>query len=71
MAYAGRRQLGGEVDDGLDGDLRAGVTAPALDLVEQGEALAFLEATRGTEDRLFADGGGVEVRVEDDLPGNR
>ena len=38
-----------------------------LDLVEQGEALAFLEAAGGTEDGLLVDGGGVEVGVQDDL----
>ena len=38
-----------------------------LELVEQDQALAFLEAAGGTEDRCLADGAGVEVGVEDDL----
>ena len=45
-------QLGVEVDDGLDGDLGAGVGAPGLELVEEDEALAFLEASGGPEHRL-------------------
>ncbi len=40
-----------------------------LELVEQDQALAFLEAAGGSEDRCLADGAGVEVGVEDDLTG--
>ena len=36
-----------EVDDGLDGHLGVGVGAPGLDLVAQGEALAFFEPAEG------------------------
>ncbi len=64
-------ELGGEVDDGLDGDQRAGVAAPAPDLVEQDQSLALLHAAGGTEDRLLAHDRGVEVGVDDDLARDR
>ena len=40
-----------------------------LDLVEQDQPLALLHAAGGTEDRLLAHDRGVEVGVDDDLPG--
>ncbi|CAM3868972.1 hypothetical protein NOZE110980_18590 [Nocardioides zeicaulis] len=61
-------ELGVEVEDGSDGDLGAGRSAPALDLVEEREALAVVEPCGGPEDRVFTGGGGVEVDVEHDLP---
>ena len=57
-----------EVDDGFDRDGGAGVGAPGLQLLEQGEALALLEVPGGSEDRGGAVGGGVEVGVQDDFP---
>ena len=62
------RELGLQVDDGLDGHLRPRVAAPGLDLVEQDQSLTFFDPTGGTKDRLLADGGGVDVSVDDDLP---
>ena len=64
-------ELGVEVDDGLDGDLRPGVAAPGLELVEQDQPLALFHSAGGAEDGLIADGGRVEVGVEDDLAGGR
>ena len=59
-----------EVDDGLEDDLGVGVGAPGPDLVEQEEALAFFHAAEVVEgDPAVADCGGVEVDVEDELPG--
>ena len=66
---ARRFEGGGEVDDGLDGDLGPGVAAPGLDLVEQHQALAFLEPADGTEHRRLAVSRSGEVGVEHDLPG--
>jgi hypothetical protein len=66
-----RRQVGVEVDDGLDRHLRTGVGAPGADLVEQHEPLAVLHATRRTEHRLLAGHAGVEVGVDHDLPRGR
>ena len=42
-----------------------------LDLVEQDESLALLHAAGGTEHRLLAHDGGVEVGVDDDLARGR
>ena len=56
-----------EVDDGLDGDLGAGVGAPGFQLVEQEKPLALLEPAGRTEDRGVAGQAGVEVGVEDDF----
>ena len=66
IASRGLRDV--EVDDGLDGDLGPGVAAPGLDLVEQDQALAFLEPAGGAEHGRLAVGGGGEVGVEHDLP---
>jgi hypothetical protein len=62
-------QIGVEVDHRLDGDLGARVTAPAADLVQEHESLAFLQTAGGTEHGVLANGLRREVGVEDDLAG--
>src|SRR5687768_16952281 len=47
---AGRAQVGCEVEDGADHDLRVAGGAPLPDLVEQDLALALLEPAQGVED---------------------
>ncbi|CAM3840715.1 hypothetical protein NOZE110980_17365 [Nocardioides zeicaulis] len=64
-------ELGIEVQDGPDRDLGPRRRAPALDLVEEREALAVLESGGGPEHRVITVGVGVEVDVEDDLPRGR
>jgi len=67
---AGDGLLGVEVDDRLDGDLRPGLAAPRLDLVEQNQQLALLEPSGRPEHRGLAVGGRGEVGVEHDLTGD-